>query len=64
MRTDVYAIKLEMIYLVLSKNWCVVCSIYETFENNPNEKFKLKTNAEENSYLTELPKEFSHVTYI
>lgn len=64
MRTDVYTIKLQIIYLVLSKSWCVVSSIYETFENNPNEKFTLKTNSEENSYLTEWLKEFSQVTYI
>lgn len=41
-----------------------MCSIYETFENNPSDKFILKTSAEENSYLAELPKEFSYATYI
>lgn len=60
----VQTIKLEIIYLVLSKSWCIVCSIYETFENNPSDKFILKTSAEENSYLAELPKEFSYATYI
>lgn len=66
MKTDTGGIdnKLEIIYLVLSKSWCVVCSIYETFEKNSNDKFLLKTNVEENSNLRELPKEFSHATYI
>lgn len=41
-----------------------MCSIYETFEKNSNDNFLLKTNVEENSNLTELPKEFSHATYI
>lgn len=53
--------KLEIIYLLLSKSWYVVCSVYETFENNSNDKFILKTNAEENSNLTELPKDATYV---
>lgn len=41
-----------------------MCSIYKTFEKNSNDNFLLKTNVEENSNFTELPKEFSHATYI
>lgn len=55
--------KLEIIKLVISKSGAL-CSIYKTVENNRNDELIFKINTGENSYLTELHKEFSHTTYI